>query len=138
MLFEVFALRKLGCEYSVDLFSEILLTCLTVVQMVNPGAFWGSRRAFLMSEKPAYAQGVESECAADALSLIQRRYFRRFPPDLADTDEPSAEHLAAVDDRAPDIERELPDENLEKELYDAEVKKVKERGALIDFRKAVS
>ncbi|KAJ3505719.1 hypothetical protein NLJ89_g7270 [Agrocybe chaxingu] len=41
------------------------------ISMVNPGAFKGSRREFLISTKPLYSAGVEGGYAADALALIQ-------------------------------------------------------------------
>ncbi|KDR72157.1 hypothetical protein GALMADRAFT_41983, partial [Galerina marginata CBS 339.88] len=70
--------------------------------MVNPGTFVGARRAFMLDEKPAYSNGIKGGFAADALAIIQRRYFKRFPVDLAHEDEPTAEFIAAVDDEAPE------------------------------------
>ena len=74
--------------------------------MVNPGAFQGSRKAFLLSQKADYRDGVVGGYAADALAKIQRKYFKRYPIDLPDLKEPSAEWLAAVDDDAPEVEQE--------------------------------
>ncbi|KDR74719.1 hypothetical protein GALMADRAFT_48139, partial [Galerina marginata CBS 339.88] len=74
--------------------------------MVNPGAFRGSRKEFLMGEKPAYSAGVVGGYAADALAVIQRRYFKRYPVGLPHSEEPTDEHLAAVDDDSPDPEPE--------------------------------
>ena len=72
--------------------------------MVNPGAFQGSQKEFLLSQKPAYKVGVLGGYAADALSQIQCKYFKRYPIDLPHQEEPSVEWLAAVDDDTPDVE----------------------------------
>jgi hypothetical protein len=107
--------------------------------MVNPGAFQGSRREFLLSEKEAYSAGVDGGYAADALALIQRRYFKRYPIDLPHDQEPEPEALASVDYDAPEIEDNMPDETLlESEEYAAAMLALEERGQAIAFRKAVS
>ena len=72
--------------------------------MVNPGAFQGSQKEFLLSQKPAYKVGVLGGYTADALSQIQCKYFKRYPIDLPHQEEPSVEWLAAVDDDTPDVE----------------------------------
>jgi hypothetical protein len=107
--------------------------------MVNPGAFQGSRKEFLLSQKPAYKVGVLGGYAADALSQIQRKYFKRYPIDLPHQEEPSVEWLAAVDDDAPDVEQEEPDAstNDDEELA-AAVERMAERKLLLTFRQAVS
>lgn len=107
--------------------------------MVNPGAFRGSRREFLVGEKANYAAAVNGGFQKDAVALIQRRYLKRYPISLAHDVEPSQEHLDAVDDDAPDPEPEQPDaEKLSSEEYDAAMKVIKERGELLSFRKGVS
>jgi hypothetical protein len=107
--------------------------------MVNPGAFQGSRKAFLQSQKAAYSAGVVGGYAADALSIIQRHYFKRFPIDLPDDDEPDPEVLASIDDDTPDIEQEEPDEVLlVPEEYAAAMSALEARRSAITFRKAVS
>ncbi|KAF9548608.1 hypothetical protein CPC08DRAFT_593621, partial [Agrocybe pediades] len=73
--------------------------------MVNPGAFQGSRREFLLSQKPYYSNAVVEGYAADAIAVIQRRYFKRYPIDLPHEEEPSPETLAIVDDDAPEHEQ---------------------------------
>ncbi|PPR05634.1 hypothetical protein CVT24_002862 [Panaeolus cyanescens] len=105
--------------------------------MGNPGAFRGSRKEFLMSQKPLYEAGVQGGHVLDALASIQRMYFNRYPVDLPHDEEPSAEHLAAVDDDVPSTE---PDE-LDEAQYSAdewkeivEAKRVREE--LIVYRKA--
>lgn len=70
--------------------------------MPNPGSFHGARKAFLISQKAEYAAAVKDHNAAEALSHILRRFFKRFPIDLPDDFEPSETQLAAVDDNAPD------------------------------------
>jgi hypothetical protein len=107
--------------------------------MVNPGAFQGSRKAFLLSQKAAYSAGVAGGYAADALSIIQRQYFKRYPIDLPDDEEPDAEVLASIDDNAPDVEQEQPDEvQLGPEEYATAMSALKARRSAITFRKAVS
>ena len=107
--------------------------------MVNPGAFQGSRKEFLLSEKSAYKAGVLGGYAVDALAKIQRKYFKRYPVDLPHQEEPSADWLAAVDDDAPDVEEEEPvvDTNDDEE-YAASVERMAENKVLLNFRKAVS
>ncbi|KAF8157506.1 hypothetical protein BJ912DRAFT_866974 [Pholiota molesta] len=105
--------------------------------MVNPGAFCGSRKEFLMSEKAAYSAGVTGGYAAEALALIQRHYFKRYPIDLPHEEEPPAESLEAVDDDAADYERFAPDpDRLTQEEYANAMAEIAERRVLINFRKA--
>lgn len=107
--------------------------------MVNPGAFQGSRREFLLGEKPAYAAGVDGGYAADALAVIQRRYFKRYPMTLLHVEEPTAVFLAAVDDNAPDLEEHVPDpETMSAESYEREMIEVNSRHVHFVYRKAVS
>ena len=103
--------------------------------MVNPGAFQGSRREFLLSQKAAYKAGVIGGYAADALAEIQRKYFKRYPIDLPHSEEPSAEWVAGVDDDAPDIDQEELD--VSSEEYAATAEKMEARRSLLTFRKAV-
>ncbi|KAF8202529.1 hypothetical protein BJ912DRAFT_842680, partial [Pholiota molesta] len=106
-------------------------------EMVHPGAFQGSRKEFLVGEKAAYQAGVDGGYAADALALVQRRYFKRYPIDLPHDQEPEPEALASVDYDAPDIEEEVPDETqLGSEQYAAAMLTVEERRKAVVFRKA--
>ncbi|KDR66323.1 hypothetical protein GALMADRAFT_147927 [Galerina marginata CBS 339.88] len=105
--------------------------------MVNPGAFQGRRKDFLMDEKANYSEGVTGGYAADALAIIFKRYFLRFPVDLPHEEEPTAEFLASVDDSAPVPETQEPDaDNLSPEDYAAALEKLEERRKTINFRKA--
>ena len=79
--------------------------------MVNPGVFQGSRKEFLLGERASYSAAVAGGYAVDALALIQRHYFKRYPVELPHTLEPSPEFLAAVDDDAPDDEIPVPDQD---------------------------
>lgn len=107
--------------------------------MVNPGTFLGQRKVFMMGEKLAYSEGVKGGFAADALAIIQRRYFKRFPVDLPHDDEPSAEFLESVDDDEPDTERLEPDrDTLNDEEYAAALEEVETRRSTFIYRKAVS
>ena len=106
--------------------------------MVHPGAFRGTRKVFLMAEKATYAAAVQGGYPSDALVDIQRRYFKRYPIDLPHDEEPSAEHLASVDDNAADVEPEEPKEDvLSPEEYAKAMKRMEERNDLIVCRKAV-
>lgn len=107
--------------------------------MPNPGAFQGSRKEFLLGEKEAYNLAVDGGYTSEALALICRRYFKRYPVDLPHNTEPSAEHLAAVDDNTPDSDIQEPDIfAMSREEYDIAMDLVKQRRMSIDFRKAVS
>ncbi|PBK59165.1 hypothetical protein ARMSODRAFT_1027662 [Armillaria solidipes] len=79
--------------------------------MVNPGAFKGSRREFLMQEVEGYIKAVEEGRAAEFIADVVRRYLKRYPLSLEHNVEPSQEHLAAVDDHAPDPEVVMPNED---------------------------
>ncbi|PPR07590.1 hypothetical protein CVT26_002260 [Gymnopilus dilepis] len=105
--------------------------------MVNPGAFRGSHKEFLMSQKPAYAEAVMGGYTADALADIQRKFFKRYPIDLPNDEEPTPEHLAAVDDDAPDPEMEEPNrERLGDAEYEKAMVMMQDRAEKIRFRKA--
>ena len=107
--------------------------------MVNPGVFQGSRKEFLLGERTSYGAAVAGGYAADALALIQRRYFKRYPVELPHTLEPSPEVLAAVDDDAPDDEIPVPDQDqMSEEEYRAAVDRLAERQKLVSCRRAVS
>jgi hypothetical protein len=107
--------------------------------MVNPGSFGTSRKAFLVSQKPDYSAGVVGGYAADALAVIQRKYLKRFPIDLAHDEEPSEEWLAAVDDEEPFPEQVAPDiDVLSEEEYATALEMLAKTRKLLDFRKAVS
>ncbi|KAJ3485365.1 hypothetical protein NLJ89_g11904 [Agrocybe chaxingu] len=93
-------------------------------------------RIFLVGEKPAYAAAVEGGYARDALAIIQRRFFKRFPIDLSLDEEPTSEQLAAVNDNEPDADQVLPNENeMNPEEYAEAVQRLEERQTLIVFRK---
>jgi hypothetical protein len=123
------------------LLNEFILTLFSPVfpdTMVNPGAFQGTRRAFLVEQKPAYATAVDEGYAVDCLADIQRRYFKRFPVDLDHNVEPSPEDLAAVDDNQPDAELQIPDPDVMPEAEYAATKEAFDaRRKLVAFRKEV-
>jgi hypothetical protein len=107
--------------------------------MVNPGSFGFSRKAFLISQQPAYSAGVVGGYAADALGTIQRKYHKRFPIDLSHDEEPSEEWLASVDDEEPYPEQVAPDiETLGEEEYARVMGALEKRQKLVAFRQAVS
>ncbi|KAF8057956.1 hypothetical protein FPV67DRAFT_1370730, partial [Lyophyllum atratum] len=72
--------------------------------MVNPGAFQGIRKTFLISQKPRYAIAVAENHVADTLADIQRSFFKRFSLDLPADQDPTSEELSGVDDSTPDPE----------------------------------
>ncbi|PPQ83739.1 hypothetical protein CVT26_005017 [Gymnopilus dilepis] len=71
-------------------------------------AFSGLRLEFLLGEVDRYTTAIANGTKEDVGKDIIRRYFKRFPPELPHDQEPSADHLAAVDDSAPDPEVEGP------------------------------
>jgi len=106
--------------------------------MVHPGAFSGSRKEFLIKEKATYSAAVARGCPKDILADIQRRYFKRFPIDLPHEDEPTAEHLASIDDDDADPDPTEPDKDkLSIEEYAAEMARLDARRKLFTFRKDV-
>jgi len=106
--------------------------------MVHPGAFAGSRKEFLTKEKAAYSAAVTGGYTRDAIAGIQRRYFKHFPIDLPHEEEPTAEHLASIDDDEADPEPTEPvKDKLSEEEYAAEVVKLNNRRKLFTFRKNV-
>jgi hypothetical protein len=106
--------------------------------MVNPGAFQGTRRTFLIEQKPVYATAVAGNYAADCLIDIQRRYFKCYPVDLDHSTEPSPEHLAAVDDNATDPEPPSPDPDAMSEEEDSQAKAdFDARRNLVEYRREV-
>lgn len=106
--------------------------------MVNPGGFSGLRKKFLDEQQAIYNTAVEGKHAADTLADIQRRYFKRFPVTLSQSEDPTEEFLATVDDDAPDPELAPPDRaNMDTEGYDR-AKRVYELQVMeIKMRKAV-
>lgn len=102
-------------------------------------SFQGSRKQFLLDCKQAYAAAVEGGFVKDELAKIWRAYFKRYPIELPHNEEPSAEHLASVNDDAPDVEVPPPNpEALDKEEYEEALSEYEERCRLIVYRKAVS
>ena len=84
------------------------LTDQNLTQMPNPGGFAGSRLKFLEGEFPAYTKAVINNREDDFILDLWRRYFKRYPVDLADNVEPTEETLASVNDDEPDEELEPP------------------------------
>ncbi|KAF9471420.1 hypothetical protein BDN70DRAFT_938959 [Pholiota conissans] len=106
--------------------------------MVNPGAFRGARKEFLMNEKANYSAAVVGGYAADAVAQIQRRYFKRFPIDLPHDEDPSPEILNTIDDDAADPEPEInePDpQRLTIEEFAAAMQDIEDRKKLLNYRK---
>jgi hypothetical protein len=106
--------------------------------MVNPGVFHGLRKDFLIGEKVTYSNAVAGDYERDTIADIQRRFFKRFPVGLPLNEEPSAEHLASVNDADADPDTEEPDEtDLTPEAYAVARSKLEERAKLIISRKGV-
>lgn len=106
--------------------------------MVNPGAFSGRRKTFLDAQQELYAAAVAANHINDTVADIQRRYFKRFPITLAHTEEPTEEHLAAVDDNAADPELAPPrDEGMEPDAYSRAKRVYEFQCAELKMRKAV-
>lgn len=106
--------------------------------MVNPGAFRGSQKDFLMSKKPEYNAAVLGHYVADAIAKIQRQYFKRYPIELPHDQEPEEAFLQAVDDNVADPEPEEPKEDeMSASEYKAAVEKLKARKSSLEYRKKV-
>ena len=106
--------------------------------MVHPGAFLGSRKDFLTREKSKFREAVLGGFAKDTIADIQRRYFKRFPIDLPHSEEPSAEHLASINDSEPEPEPSVPDEEtLGPEKYAEQMEILEARRRLVTLRKDV-
>ncbi|PPQ81136.1 hypothetical protein CVT24_007876 [Panaeolus cyanescens] len=104
--------------------------------MPHPGVFQGSRKEFLQSQKEFYKEGILGGYVRDAVAIIQRRYFKRYPIGLPHNEEPTQEHLDAINDEAPDPDEEFPnEENLTPEEYAKQLREVEERRDLIMKRK---
>ena len=107
--------------------------------MVNPGSFGPSRKAFLISQKPAYSAGVVGGYATDALAAIQWKYHRRFLIDLPHDEEPSEEWMASVDDEEPYPEQAVPDiKTLSEEEYACTMEALEKRQTVVAFHQVVS
>jgi hypothetical protein len=106
--------------------------------MVNPGAFKGLRKTFLLSNKAAYADAVASNTVAEFIVDLLRRFFKRFPPALPNDEEPSPDHLASVDDNTADPDILLPDEKLSKEAFEVAQREYKAIQGVITFRTQVT
>jgi len=106
--------------------------------MVNPGVFHGLRKDFLAGEKVTYTNAVAGGYEKDTIVDIQRRFFKRFPVCLPLSEEPSAEHLASVNDADADPDAEELDEtDLTPEECAIARSKLEERAKLIILRKGV-
>jgi hypothetical protein len=107
--------------------------------MVNPGAFQGTRKQWLLDQKEIYQQAVQGGYAKDCIADIQRRYLKRYPIDLPHDEEPSEEHLSGVDDNAAEPELDVPDnEAMDEETYLVAMKSFEERHKLVTTRKKVT
>ncbi|KAF8907255.1 hypothetical protein CPB84DRAFT_1843965 [Gymnopilus junonius] len=104
--------------------------------MVNPGAFQGARKAFLMGKKEFYSQAVDDGFVAEAVAKIQLRYFKRFPIDSPEEEDPSPEDLAAVDDDAIEPNYQEPDpEKMTSKEYEEAMEKLGSRQRKIAFHR---
>ena len=107
--------------------------------MVNPGSFKGFRRDFLYAQADLYADAIVDCHVSDTVADIQRRYFKRYPPLLAEDEEPSEEWLALVDDNAPDDEILRPQHGeMAEEEYKQALERYEDMLTTIRNRKAVS
>jgi hypothetical protein len=106
--------------------------------MPNPGGFAGSRLKFLEDEFPAYTKAVTSNREGDFVLDLLRRFFKRYPMELADNIEPTEEMLASVNDEEPDEEPEPPnEETMAEEEYAEMLQKFNERRDEIEKKRQV-
>lgn len=76
--------------------------------------------------------------APEVLALIQHHFFKCFPLDLPDDQDPSPEDLAAVNNKAPQPEQVQPDENkMTPDEYSVAILALKTRQTAVDFKKVV-
>ena len=81
-----------------------------------------------------YSAGVVGGYAADALAVIQHKYYKCFPMDLQHDKEPSKEWSAAVNDEEPYPEQAAPDiETLSEEDYTCTMEAMEKRQMLVAF-----
>ncbi|PPQ76823.1 hypothetical protein CVT26_002422 [Gymnopilus dilepis] len=85
------------------------LDLASLLAMPARPAFTGLRKTFLVGELEKYSDAVLNGTKDDFVKDVIRRYFKRFPPELPHDQEPTQEHLAAVDDTMPDPEPAMPD-----------------------------
>ncbi|PPQ78995.1 hypothetical protein CVT26_003941 [Gymnopilus dilepis] len=100
-------------------------------------SFVGLRKAFLEKEQDGYRAAVANGTKDDFLMDVVRRFLKRFPVDLPDDMEPTAEHLAQVDDALPDPERVAPDPQdmaEDQQGYARALENYEKTTKLIDFR----
>ncbi len=107
--------------------------------MVNPGAFRGSHREFLIQQIEGYIKAVEEGCAVEYIADVVRRYLKRYLISLTHNVEPSPEHLAHVNDDAPDPEIPMPDEDsLTFVEYEKQMNKYQEDCKTLKYQAEVS
>ncbi|PPQ81535.1 hypothetical protein CVT26_011043 [Gymnopilus dilepis] len=106
--------------------------------MPNHERFTGLRKAFLEGERERYNEAVTNGTKGDFLMDVIRRFLKRFPLDLEDKKEPTAEFLAGVDDSKPDEELVAPDPTdmpEDQARYSRLLKEYDEKVKLLDTRK---
>ena len=107
--------------------------------MVNPRAFQGACKEFLLSQKPAYAAAVVRGDVGECLADIQHCYFKQFLFDSDHTVDPTPEWLASVDDDVLDPKPEPPNkEDMSPEEFEASQQDFMVRRKAIVARKEVS
>ncbi|KAL0574850.1 SERTA domain-containing protein 3 [Marasmius crinis-equi] len=91
--------------------------------MVNPGAFHGSRKLFLETALPEYFKAVREGYGPEFLQTTVRRYLKRYPIEIGEDSEPTAEFLASVndDEASPDVYPPTKDPNETEETFEARV-----------------
>ncbi|KAF8882628.1 hypothetical protein CPB84DRAFT_1851182 [Gymnopilus junonius] len=106
--------------------------------MVNPGAFHGAQKEFMLSQKLIYNKAINNGYTDEAVADIQCCYFKRFSVDLPDDQEPTANELAAIDDDAVDPEQKKPDpETLSAEELSMAMEILEKRQKTLEFQKAI-
>lgn len=106
--------------------------------MPAQGAFSCKQKVFLESKRPYFATAVDNKQMGDAVDVILWQYFKCFPINLNDKEEPSDDALAAVDDDAADPEVNEPLESLGPEEYVAAVQASADHQECIQTKREVS
>ncbi|SJL12093.1 uncharacterized protein ARMOST_15514 [Armillaria ostoyae] len=107
--------------------------------MVNPGTFQGSQQEFMADQIEGYIKAVGEGRTTEFIADVIHQYLKRYPLRLEHNVEPSAEHLARIDDYVPDLEIVMPNKDkLSFEEYKKAQMQMVEDCRLLKFRSEVS
>lgn len=99
--------------------------------------FKGARLEFLTEQIVSYEAAVAAGTTKEFVDVIYARYARRFPIEIPLDEDPSPEVLEAIDDDAPEPEREVRLDDLSPEELEAETERISARQEAIQKRRRV-